>query len=76
MDDRELNSTKTENGRGDKIEPENGLVSASKTRGEKLSTRDTKKIVLSKPVDSKISQKQLVGLSSLHRDLSNEFNQF
>ena len=53
MDSSELESTKTENGRGELIEPENGLVSASKTRGEKLSTRDTKKIVKGKPVGIK-----------------------
>ena len=76
MDDRELNSARTENGRGELIEPENGLVSASKAGTEKLSTRVPKKIVKGKPVDSKISQEQLVGLSGLHRDLSNEFNQF
>ncbi len=53
VDSSELESTKTENGRGELIEPENGLVSASKTRGEKLSTRDTKKIVKGKPVGIK-----------------------
>ena len=49
VDDRELNSARTENGRGELIEPENSLVSASKTRGEKLSTRVPKKIVKAKP---------------------------
>ncbi len=76
VDDRELNSAKTENDRGELIEPENGLVSTEQAGVERLSTRVPEKIVKSKPASSKTIKDKLVGSSGLHRDLSNEFNQF